>query len=145
MLERITPGIDKFYVACGKTDMRMGINGLVNKITTEFKLEPCENSALLFCGIRKDRIKVLLWDGSRFILMYKRVERGSFKWQRNHTEAKQISVQQLEWLLTEISSVRPKNVLSNMSHLLPWSDKVPADCRSNNLEDLRQAETTSED
>ncbi|WP_031580319.1 IS66 family insertion sequence element accessory protein TnpB [Ruminobacter sp. RM87] len=46
MLERITPGIDKFYVACGKTDMRMGINGLVNKITTEFKLEPCENSAV---------------------------------------------------------------------------------------------------
>ena len=51
----------------------------------------------------------------------------------------------LEWLLTEISSVRPKSVLSNMSHLLPWSDKVPADCRSNNLEDLRQAETASED
>ena len=51
----------------------------------------------------------------------------------------------LEWLLTEISSVRPKNVLSNMSHLLPWSDKVPADCRSNNLEDLRKAETASED
>ena len=46
MLERITPGIDKFYVACGKTDMRMGINGLVNKITTEFKLEPCENSQI---------------------------------------------------------------------------------------------------
>ena len=96
MLERITPGIDKFYVACGKTDMRMGINGLVNKITTEFKLEPCENSAFLFCGIRKDRIKVLLWDGSGFILMYKRVERGSFKWPRNHSEAKQISVQQDE-------------------------------------------------
>ena len=75
----------------------------------------------------------------------KRVERGSFKCPRNHTEAKQISVQQLEWLLTEISSVRPKNVLSNMSHLLPWSYKVPADCRSNNLEDLRQAETASED
>ena len=83
MLERITPGIDKFYVACGKTDMRMGINGLVNKITTEFKLEPCENSAFLFCGIRKDRIKVLLWD--------------------------QISVQQLEWLLRgmEIEPVKP--------------------------------------
>lgn len=109
MLERITPGIDKFYVACGKTDMRMGINGLVNKITTEFKLEPCENSAFLFCGIRKDRIKVLLWDGSGFILMYKRVERGSFKWPRNHTEAKQISVQQLEWLLRgmEIEPVKP--------------------------------------
>ena len=51
----------------------------------------------------------------------------------------------LEWLLTEISSIRPKNVLSNMSHLLPWSDKVPAYCRSNNLEDLRKAETASED
>ena len=50
----------------------------------------------------------------------------------------------LEWLLSEISSVRPKSVLSNMSHLLPWSDKVPAYCRSKNLEDLRQEEMTSE-
>ncbi|WP_294461347.1 IS66 family insertion sequence element accessory protein TnpB, partial [uncultured Ruminobacter sp.] len=59
--------------------------------------------------IIKDRIKVLLWDGSGFILMYKRVERGSFKWPRNHSEAKQISVQQLEWLLRgmEIEPVKP--------------------------------------
>ncbi len=40
MLDRLTPRIDKFYIASGKTDMRMGINGLVNKITSEFKLDP---------------------------------------------------------------------------------------------------------
>ena len=45
------------------------------------------------------------------------------------------------WLAAEWHPTK----ISNMSHLLPWSDKVPADCRSNNLEDLRKAETASED
>ena len=38
MLEWLTPGIDKFYIAYGRTDMRMGINGLINKVESEFHL-----------------------------------------------------------------------------------------------------------
>ena len=99
MLERITPGIDKFYIAYGRTDMRMGINGLINKIQSEFKLNPYERSAFLFCGILRNRIKILLWDGDGFLLMYKRVEKGTFKWPRSSSEAKEITLQQLELLL----------------------------------------------
>ena len=40
MLERLTPSIDKFYIAYGRTDMRMWINGLINKVESEFHLTP---------------------------------------------------------------------------------------------------------
>ena len=99
MLERLTPGIDKFYIAYGRTDMRMGINGLINKVESEFHLNPYERNAFLFCGVMRNRIKILLWDGDGFLLMYKRVEKGTFKWPRSSSEAKEITVQQLEQLL----------------------------------------------
>lgn len=93
-------GIEKYYVACGKTDMRMGIEGLASKISSEFKLNPLENSAFFFCGNRKDRIKILVWEGDGFLLMYKRIESGKIQWPRTSKEAKLITKQQLEWLLT---------------------------------------------
>ena len=103
MLERIKLGIDKFYVACGRTDMRMGLHGLINKVTCEFKLNPYDTCAFLFCGRRNDRIKVLIWEGDGFLLMYKRFETGKLQWPRNTNEAKKITEQQLEWLLSGIA------------------------------------------
>lgn len=50
-------GFEKIYIACGYTDLRRGIDGLVGIITQEFKLEPFENTLFLFCGRRTDRIK----------------------------------------------------------------------------------------
>jgi hypothetical protein len=33
-----------------------------------------------FCGRRQGRIKALYWGGNGFVLLYKRLERGSFRW-----------------------------------------------------------------
>lgn len=88
MLERITPGIDKSYITYGKTDMRMGINGLKHKVESEFKLIPYERNTILFCGVLRNRIKIFLWDGDGFLLMYKRDGKGPFKRPRTSNEAK---------------------------------------------------------
>src|SRR5574344_1194901 len=79
MLDRFH-GISKFYIAKGKTDLRMGIDGLVHKITAEFKLDPYDNTAFLFCGGRSNRLKVVIWEGDGFTLMYKRFEKGRMQW-----------------------------------------------------------------
>ena len=42
-----------------------------------------QNALFLFCGRRKDRIKGLYWEGDGFVLLYKRLESGSFQWPRN--------------------------------------------------------------
>ena len=56
----------KIYIACGKTDLRKGIDGLAELVKHQFQLEPYQKNVLfLFCGTRSDRIKGLVWEGEK--------------------------------------------------------------------------------
>lgn len=104
MLGDITKA-EKIYIACGHTDLRMGIDGLAQLVERQFKLNPFSSSVYLFCGRRRNRIKVLLWEGDGFVLLYKRLESGVFQWPRNEQEVRELSWQQLRWLLVSQRSV----------------------------------------
>jgi len=91
------------YIACGYTDMRMNIDGLAAYVKQAFGLEPTTNAVFLFCGRRRDRLKALYWEGDGFVLLYKRLEGGRFKWPKSQEEAKRLTWQQLGWLLEGLS------------------------------------------
>ena len=55
--------IQNYYIACGYTDMRKQIDGLVAVVELQFRKKLDETSIFLFCGRRADRIKTLYWDG----------------------------------------------------------------------------------
>ena len=74
------------FIACGYTDLRLGIDGLAALVQEKYQLDPFGEALFFFCGRRTDRIKGLFWDGDGFLLLYKRLERGRFQWPRN-TEA----------------------------------------------------------
>lgn len=81
-------GFKKVYIAAGFTDLRRGIDGLARIIRFQFQLEPYDkNTLFLFCGKRTDRMKGLLWEGDGFLLLYKRIENGNFRWPRSTAEA----------------------------------------------------------
>ena len=96
------------YVACGYTDLRRGIDGLAGMVQSQFCLDPFQNALFLFCGRRRDRIKGLYWEGDGFVLVYKRLESGSFQWPRNGEEARQLTAQQYRWLMEGLSVEQPK-------------------------------------
>ena len=96
------------YVALGYTDLRRGIDGLAAIVQESFALDPFTNTLFLFCGRRKDRIKGLLWEGNGFLLLYKRLETGSFQWPRTGEEARQLTPQQYRWLMEGLSIDQPK-------------------------------------
>ncbi len=96
------------YLACGYTDLRRGIDGLASIVQEQFKLDPFSKKLFLFCGRRRDRIKGLYWEGDGFLLLYKRLESGSFQWPRNKTEAMEITEQQYRWLMEGLSVEQPK-------------------------------------
>lgn len=93
-------GFKKVYLATGFTDLRRGIDGLANIIRFQFKLDPYDkNTLFLFCGRRNDRIKALLWEGDGFLLMYKRLDNGAFRWPRSPDEAMSITEDQYRMLM----------------------------------------------
>ena len=88
-------GFKKVYLATGFTDLRRGIDGLARIIRFQFQLDPYDkNTLFLFCGKRTDRIKGLIWEGDGFLLLYKRIENGNFRWPRTQEEALEISADQ---------------------------------------------------
>ena len=114
MLKGFKPG--KIIIVCGRTDLRQGIDGLASVVSHQYSLNLYEDTLFLFCGVRNDRIKGLYWDSNGFVLLYKRLEQGTFRWPRNKTEAKEISWQQYEWLAAGFE-IEPRNKPINTNKL----------------------------
>ena len=100
-------GAEKVYIACGYTDLRRGIDGLAALVQQQFNLDPFSNTLFLFCGRRRDRIKALYWEGNGLVLLYKRLESGSFQWPRKESEARALTSQQYRWLMEGLSVDQP--------------------------------------
>ena len=109
MLNDLTSNI-QVYLVTGYSDLRRGIDGLAAIVQSQLRLDPFCKALFLFCGRRCDRIKGLLWEGDGFLLLYKRLDNGSFQWPRNETEALLLSPQQKRWLLEGLKIEQPKAI-----------------------------------
>ena len=101
---------ENIYIACGYTDMRKSIDGLASIVQQNFKLDPFSNTLFLFCGKNTTKLKALYWEEDGFVLLYKRLENGRFRWPRNQEEAMKIDGQQFRWLLEGLDVFQPKAV-----------------------------------
>lgn len=109
-------GFKKVYLATGYTDLRRGMEGLAGIIRFQFNLDPYDkNTLFLFCGRRTDRIKGLLWEGDGFLLLYKRLDNGAFRWPRSAEEAVEITADQYRMLMQglEVIAKKPIEQISN--------------------------------
>ena len=100
-------GAAHIYIACGYTDLRLGIDGLAGIVQKKFALDPFSDSLFLFCGRRRDRMKALYWDGDGFVLLYKRLEQGTYQWPRRLEEVRELTPQQYRWLMEGLKVDQP--------------------------------------
>lgn len=108
MLEDVLQ-IRRVVLACGTVDLRKGIDGLAMIIGDKYKQNPFEKGTLfLFCGQRSDRIKGLVWQGTGFILLYKRLEDGRLSWPRTTQEAAELTEEQFRYLMLGLNPLDPK-------------------------------------
>lgn len=91
--------VPAIYLVCGATDLRKGIDAYAHIVQDRFHLDPFKDALFLFCNRNRDKLKCLYWDGTGFWLLYKRLEKGHFKWIRQEDHVLTISHQQLRWLL----------------------------------------------
>jgi len=70
----------RIYLAAGATDMRKGFEGLFGLARDRLRLEPLSGHVFLFSNAKRNRLKLLFWDGSGLWVCAKRLEKGRFWW-----------------------------------------------------------------
>jgi len=102
--------VKRAIILTGRTDLRRGIDGLVSLVRLNYNLDPLDKGTLfLFCGIKKDRIKGILYEGDGWVMVYKRLAFGRYMWPSNPEEAKTITWEEYDRLMdgfTVQSSIR---------------------------------------
>ena len=61
-------------------DLRCGFDRLAEAVRQLLQGDPLSGHVFVFRNKRADRIKLLYWDEDGFVLVYKRLERGTFRW-----------------------------------------------------------------
>lgn len=70
----------RIYVAAGAVDMRKGFEGLYGLVRDRLACEPLSGHVFLFSNAKRNRLKMLFWDGSGLWVCGKRLEKGRFRW-----------------------------------------------------------------
>ena len=69
----------RFYWYRGITDMRKSFAGLCHSVETEMALNLLSGDVFIFVNRRRDRMKLLMWDRSGYVIWYKRLEEGTYE------------------------------------------------------------------
>ena len=70
----------RIYLAVGATDMRKGFEGLYGLVRDRLQGSPLSGHVFLFCNAARNRLKLLVWDGSGLWICAKKLSRGRFCW-----------------------------------------------------------------
>jgi len=106
MLNDLLKNIMTIYIAYGVTDFRKQILSLCTIVEKTFKMDPYVRAAFIFCNRKRTSIKVLCYDKNGFILAQKTLidkDKMKFQWPKEKEELKNITKEQLNWLLSGLN------------------------------------------
>ena len=97
------------YLCLDPVDFRKQINGLAALVQDVLYRDPFSEALFVFTNRRRDRVKVLYWERSGFVLWMKRLERERFHWPRGAGPTVTLTGQEVNWLLDgfDLSRWRP--------------------------------------
>ena len=73
-------GALKVYLSLEPADMRKSFTGLSGLVQEHLNGNPYDGALYLFTNKRRNRLKILFWDGSGLWVATKRLEEGRFSW-----------------------------------------------------------------
>lgn len=116
-------------LAAEPADLRRSFEGLALLVKQALKEDERSSQIFVFTNKRRDRIRLLYWDGTGLWLMTKRLEEGTFAWPQVPEGAAKIRLRSeaLEMLLSgiDLKGGRMRPWYEDPS-VLPCPDKTPA-------------------
>jgi transposase len=73
------------FVALAPVDMRWSFDRLSGIVLERMGYEARSGALFVFCGKRRDAMKVLFFDGNGLCIFYKRLDKGTLRWPEGST------------------------------------------------------------
>lgn len=123
----ILPPQIKVFASLAPTDMRKGFPGLTGMVEKELGQQIEDGDLFLFFNRRRDRLKVLFFTGDGTIILYKRLERGTFEALRPPEEKTSESCSKTCLILNigELRLLLEGIELSSIKRRARWRREVP--------------------
>ena len=106
----LQPTVQRYFLYSQTTDMRKGIDSLCGLVRNKMKGNLLSGDGFVFLNSRRDRLKLLVWDRTGFVLYYKRLSQGTYERPKQEQLGKNQSITptQLMCMLEgiQLSSVR---------------------------------------
>jgi transposase len=115
----------RYFLYAGVADMRKGFDGLSGLVLSEMNGDPLSGDVFIFVNRRRNRMKLLVWDRSGFVLWYKRLEQGTFELPRP-AEGSQAVYLNWQKLVLILEGVKLDSVVQRKRFSLPEKAKKSA-------------------
>jgi transposase len=100
----------RVFICSQPTDMRKSFDGLHALVQSVLKQDPLSGDLFVFLSRRRDRVKILTWEGDGQSIWYKRLEAGTFAMPQGDGDSIPLSTAQLALLLSgvDLKATRPR-------------------------------------
>jgi transposase len=92
----------RIWLATRATDLRKSFDTLAELVRQQLQGDPLSGQLFVFRNKRADRIKLLYWDEDGFVIVYKRLEAGTFRFPQAESAGVEIRAADLQLLLDGI-------------------------------------------
>ena len=106
---------NRFHLYNQPTDMRKSFDGLSGLIQDILGSNPLNGDVFIFINRRRDKIKLLHWQGVSFTLYYKRLEEGTFEVPTYDSEVGSITLSYTQMVML-VDGLTIKNIEKRKSY-----------------------------
>jgi len=96
------PAAVRIWLATRATDLRKSFDSLAELVRQQLEGDPLSGQLFVFRNKRADRVKLLYWDEDGFVIVYKRLEAGTFRFPDTQGAGVEIRAADLQMLLDGI-------------------------------------------
>ena len=98
----------RIWMATQATDLRKSFDSLAEMVRQQLQGDPLSGQLFVFRNKRADRVKLLYWDDDGYVIVYKRLEEGVFRFPQAEAAGVEIRAADLQMLLdgVDLDSVK---------------------------------------
>ena len=100
----------RILLAREPVDFRKAIDGLAAVCEVDMRENPLDGSLYVFRNRRGTAVKMLIWTHGGFLMLYKKLERGRFRWPRIDTDRGTITHAELAAIMEGIDLSRARRL-----------------------------------